>query len=302
MSKHIHVVVNPASGQNEPVLNALNEVFQPTGVTWSVSVTKTHGDARRQASEAAEGGADIVVAYGGDGTVMEVVNGLVGTGVPLGILPGGTGNVFSIEVGIPQTLVEAAQIIVGDDSLIRQVDVGHCEKKDWEHAKHFLLRVATGFDAQRINLTDRKLRDKYGKMAYFIGALRAIPETKPVKYTFTLDGEVVEIEGVTCLVENAGNMGIQGLSLAPDISISDGLLDVICVYNLDFASLSSAIKSITNIDQDPENFHHFRAREVSIASDPSQSIVGDGEKWGKTPVTIKLLPGAIDVVTPGGES
>lgn len=302
MSKHIHVVVNPASGQNEPVLNTLNEVFQPAGVSWSVSVTNAHGDAKRQAREAAEGGAGIVVAYGGDGTVMEVVNGLVGTGVPLGILPGGTGNVLSIEVGIPQTLVEAAQVILDDNSLIRQVDVGHCENKDWKNAKHFLLRVATGFDAQRINLTKRELRDKYGKMAYFIGALQAIPETKPAKYTFTLDGEVVEVEGITCLVENAGNMGIEGLSLAPNISISDGLLDVICVYNLDFASLSSVIKSITSVDLDPENFHHFRAREVTIASDPPQPIVGDGEKWGKTPVTISLLPGAIDVITPDRES
>jgi len=301
MSNHVHVVINPASGQDEPILNTLNEIFQPAGATWSVSVTNVYGDAMRQAHEAAEGGADIVVAYGGDGTVMEVVNGLMGTGVPLGILPGGTGNVLSIEVGIPQTLAEAAKVIVGDDSVIRQVDVGQCENKDWEDPRHFLLRVATGFDAQRINLTGRELRDRYGKMAYFIGALRAIPETKPVKYTFTLDGEMVEVEAITCLVENAGNMGIQGLSLAPDISISDGFLDVICVYNLDFASLSSAVKSIANIDLEPENFRHFRAREVTIDCDPPQPVVGDGEKWGETPVTIRLLPGAIDVVSPGRE-
>jgi diacylglycerol kinase family enzyme len=165
-----------------------------------------------------------------------------------------------------------------------------------------LLRVATGFDAQRINMTSRELRDKYGKMAYFIGALQAIPESKAVRYTFTLDGERVEVEGFTCLVENAGNMGVQGVSLAPDISISDGLLDVICVYNLDFASLSSAAKSITNKPLDPKNFHHWRAREVTITSDPPQPVVGDGEKWGETPVTITVLPGAISVLTPADVS
>ena len=80
MSKHIHVVVNPASGQNEPILNTLNDVFHPAGVTWSASVTQAYGDAMKQAREAAKGGADIVAGYGGDGTQMEVVTGVMGTG------------------------------------------------------------------------------------------------------------------------------------------------------------------------------------------------------------------------------
>jgi YegS/Rv2252/BmrU family lipid kinase len=297
MSKHIHVVVNPASGKNEPILNTLNDNFHPAGVTWSVSVTNAYGDAMRQAREAAKSGADIVVSYGGDGTVMEVVNGLMGTGVPMGILPGGTGNVLSIEVGIPQTLAEAAQVIVSKDSTVRQIDVGQCDAASWEESRYFLLRVASGFDAQRINMTSRELRDKYGRMAYFIGALQAVPESKAVRYTFTLDGEDMEVEGFTCLVENAGNMGIPGVSLASDVSISDGLLDVFCVYNLDFNSLTSAIKSITNQPLDPESFQHWQGREVTIASDPPQPVVGDGEKWGETPVTVKVLPGAIGVIT-----
>jgi len=298
MSKHIHIVVNPASGKNEPILNTVNDVFGPAGVSWSVSVTNAYGDAAKQAREAAESGANIVVAYGGDGTVMEVVNGLLGTSVPMGILPGGTGNVLSIEVGIPQTLAEAAKAIVSEDSVVRQIDVGQCDAADWDESRYFLLRIASGFDAQRINMTSRELRDKYGRMAYFIGALQAVPESKAVRYTFTLDGMQTEVEGFTCLVENAGNMGIPGVSLASDVSISDGLLDVFCVYNLDFNSLTSAVKSITNQPLDPESFQHWRASEITIDSEPPQPIVGDGEKWGETPVTVKVLPGAIGVIAP----
>jgi YegS/Rv2252/BmrU family lipid kinase len=298
MSKHIHIVVNPASGKNEPILNTVNDVFGPAGVSWSVSVTNAYGDAAKQAREAAESGANIVVAYGGDGTVMEVVNGLLGTSVPMGILPGGTGNVLSIEVGIPQTLAEAAKAIVSENNVVRQIDVGQCDAADWDESRYFLLRIASGFDAQRINMTSRELRDKYGRMAYFIGALQAVPESKSVRYTFTLDGEDVEVEGFTCLVENAGNMGIPGVSLASDVSISDGLLDVFCVYNLDFNSLTSAVKSITNQPLDPESFQHWRASEITIDSEPPQPIVGDGEKWGETPVTVKVLPGAIGVIAP----
>ena len=302
MSKHIHIVVNPASGKNEPILNTLNDVFGPAGVSWSVSVTNAYGDAAKQAREAAVSSgsarADIVVAYGGDGTVMEVVNGLLGTGVPMGILPGGTGNVLSIEVGIPQTLAEAAKAIVSEDSVVRQIDVGQCDAADWDESRYFLLRVASGFDAQRINMTGRELRDKFGRMAYFVGALQAIPESTSVQYTFTLDNETVEVEGFTCLVENAGNMGIEGLTLVSGVDIGDGLLDVISVSDLNFSALSAAVKSITDQDPDPEHFRHWQAREVTIASDPPQPIVGDGEKWGKTPVTVKVLPGAIGVVVP----
>jgi len=298
MSKTIHIVINPASGQNEAILNTLNDVFQPAGLTWDVSVTNAHGDAMRQARQAAEAGVDIVGAYGGDGTVMEVVNGLMGTDVPLGILPGGTGNILSVELGIPQTLLEAAELLASEDSLIRPIDVGQCHADGWENPRYFLLRLASGFDAQRINMTGRELRDRFGRMAYFVGALQAIPESTAVQYTFTLDGEQVQVEGFTCLVANAGTMGIEGVSLAPDIAIDDGLLDVISVSNLDFASLSAAVRSITNQPPDPEHFRHWRAQEVTIASDPAQPVVGDGEKWDETPVTIKVLPGAIGVITP----
>lgn len=298
MSKHIHIVANPASGQNEPILNTINDVFHPAGVTWSVSVTNKDGDGTRQARQAVEDGADIVVAYGGDGTVMEVVNGLMGSAVPLGILPGGTGNVLSIEVGVPQTLVQATKLLISEGSTVRRIDAGQCDADGWEESRYFLLRVATGFDAQRINLTDRELRDRFGRMAYFVGALQAIPESTAVQYTFTLDGEQVQVEGFTCLVANAGNMGIEGLSLAPNIDIGDGLLDVISINDLDFNSLSAAIKSITNQEPEPQHFRHWRVREVAITSDPAQPVVGDGEKWGETPVTIKVLPEAIGVIAP----
>jgi diacylglycerol kinase (ATP) len=301
MEKHYHLIVNPASGKNEPILNTVNDIFQPAGITWSVSVTNEYGDASRQANKAAQDGADVVVAYGGDGTVMEVVNGLLGTGVPMGILPGGTGNVLSIELGLPQTLSEAAQLLVSDDSTLRQIDVGQCDAEGWDESRYFLLRVASGFDAQRINMTSRELRDKYGRLAYFVGALQAIPESTAVQYTFTLDGEQVEVTGFTCLVENAGNMGVEELSLAPGVSISDGLLDVISINDLDFASLSATVKSITASEPDPEHFRHWQAREITIVSDPPQPIVGDGEHWGETPVTIKVLPDAISVIGPGQE-
>ena len=292
MSKRIHVVINPAAGQPEPVLSILNSAFRPAGVQWDVSVTHEFGDATRQARRAAEGGADIVVAYGGDGTVMEVANGLVGTEVALGILPGGTGNVLSIELDIPQALKEAARLLVSPDARIRKVDVGQSGERS------FLLRAYVGFDAQRIQLTTREMRDRYGKLAYLIAAMKAIPDSKAMRYRLTLDDEDVECEGFTCIVQNAGNMGVRGLSLVPGVSISDGLLDVIVIHGLDPLSLASALGSIAETPLDPDRFHHWQARNITIATDSPQAVIGDGEAWGETPITLKVLPGAVHTIGP----
>jgi YegS/Rv2252/BmrU family lipid kinase len=293
MSKQIHVVINPAAGQPEPILHILNSVFRPAGVQWDVSITHEFGDATRQARQAAEGGADIVVAYGGDGTVMEVANGLVGTDVVLGVVPGGTGNVLSIELDIPQASDEAAQLLVSPDARIQEVDIGQSGERV------FLLRAYVGFDAQRIQLTTREMRDRYGKMAYLIAALKAIPESKSIRFSLTLDDQVVEYEGFTCIVQNAGNMGVRGLSLVPETSISDGLLDVIVIQGLDPLSLASALGSIADTPLDPDRFQHWQAKEITIATDPPQAVIGDGEAWGETPITLKVLPGAVRVIGPG---
>ena len=293
MSKRIHVVTNPAAGQPEPVLSILNSAFRPAGVEWDVSITHEFGDATRQARQAAEGGADIVAAYGGDGTVMEVANGLVGTEVALGILPGGTGNVLSIELDIPQTLEEAARLLASPDAEVRKVDVGQSGERS------FLLRAYVGFDAQRIQLTTREMRDRYGKLAYLIAALKAISESEAMNYRLTLDDEDVECEGFTCIVQNAANMGVPGLSLVPNGSISDGLLDVIVIHGLDPLSVASALGNIADTPLDPDRFHHWQAREISIATDSPQPVIGDGEAWGETPIAMKVRPGAVRVIGPG---
>ena len=93
-------------------------------------------------------------------------------------------------------------------------------------------------------------------------------------------------------------MGVRGLYLAPDVSISDGLLDVIVMHGLDPRSLASAVASIADKPLDPESFHHWQAKEITIATDPPQAVIGDGEAWGKTPIAVNVLPQAVRVVAP----
>jgi YegS/Rv2252/BmrU family lipid kinase len=292
MGKRIQVIANPAAGQPEPLLAELNRAFRQAGVDWDVAVTQQAGDATRLAREAVERGVDRVVAYGGDGTIMEVVSGLVDSDVPLAILPGGTGNVLATELQIPPGLADAARLVAGEQASMRRVDVGRCGDC------YFLLRLATGFNARQIQATTREMRDRFGRLAYFIAALQALPDTRPVQFRFTLDGEQVEYEAVTCIVANAGNLGIPGLSLSSRINISDGLLDLVAVRNLDLEALSSLAASIADFTPQPENLGHWQAQRITIEANPDQPVVADGEDAGQTPITVDVLPEAIRILVP----
>src|SRR4051794_19444696 len=118
---NVFVIINPASGQDRPILGILNRVFHAAGINWEVGLTKQSGDALRMAREAVIAGADVVAVYGGDGTVMEVATGLSGSDVPLAIFPGGTANVMAVELGIPGALEEAVALVCGEARQCRTI-------------------------------------------------------------------------------------------------------------------------------------------------------------------------------------
>ena len=151
--KKVHVILNPAAGQNEPIINVLNHVFHPAGVDWDISLTHKSGDATRLAAAAAASGVDLVAAYGGDGTQMEVANGLLGSGVPQAILPGGTGNAMAHELGVSLVLQEAAELIVNSHKR-RAVDLA----KMGDQA--FMLRAYAGFSSDEA--ASREEKDIFG--------------------------------------------------------------------------------------------------------------------------------------------
>ena len=155
MQRRIQIIVNPAAGQDIPVLGTFNTVFRECGYEWELSITKQAGDAELYARQAAAQGVDVVAAYGGDGTVAEVASGLAGTGVPMAILPGGTANVMSVELGIPTDLAAACRVACDPNHTIRAVDMGLVN----DH--HFILRVGIGFEAAMVEQVGLPRFDSY---------------------------------------------------------------------------------------------------------------------------------------------
>jgi diacylglycerol kinase (ATP) len=292
--KRIQVIINPKAGQDLAVLSIINDAFHAAGVRWDVSITNQAGDATRFARLAVDTGVDVVASYGGDGTVMEVASGLIGSDVPLAILPGGTANVLSLELGIPTDLAAACRLASGDEGQIRQIDMGRLNED-----QHFILRVGIGLEAQMVEGADRDMKDRLGTLAYAIAALQAIQSPMVSNYRMMIDGEAFECEGISCQICNSGNLGGPGLAISSLVSVSDGLLDVFVIQKADMPSLLSLTREVLTREQ-PEHpaLRHWQARSVSVTAEPSQPIQIDGEILIADTVSATLLPGAVRVIVP----
>ena len=230
--RRIHVVINPASGKDEPILNVLNDVFRRHGVDWDVSITKQYGDAAAQAKAALADGVDLVVGYGGDGTQHELANAVleaadaVGGPARIGILPGGTGNGFAREMGVPGTLREATEVLCQSDR-VRSIDVGRLLEVGNVDVpdRYFIQRLYVGVEPEE--QTSREMKDRYGVFAYAVNlAQRGPGRTSP--YRAEVDGEASEFQASRVYVVNSGMMGT-GLRITHGYSVDDGLLDAFAI-------------------------------------------------------------------------
>jgi diacylglycerol kinase (ATP) len=310
MAEKIHIIVNPASGGRAPDHVALQNTLESCDVDWRLSETTGAGDGREIAKRAVEEGADIVVAYGGDGTVAEVASALVGTTAALGIVPGGTANVVALELGIPTDLSDALHLVCGRRSKYDKMDVGQIG----DH--HFLLRVGIGYEARMITQADRKQKDRLGFAAYLWSGLKNLVETDVANYRFVIDGHEVECQGFTCAIANSGSLGLPGLKLGQAVTMYDGMLDVVVLEKLHLRSLVDLLGEVTGYGSMTANaqgatmddysadieamLQHWQGAEIEVSMDPMQVVQYDGERLDPVdlPLKIKVLAKQLNIIVP----
>jgi len=294
----VHVVINPASGKDEPILNTLNDVFHTNSVEWDVSITKKYGDANVQAKAAIEAGYDLVAGYGGDGTQHEIANAVVwasrhaGRTVTMGVLPGGTGNGFARELGIPGKLRPAVELLCTSRAT-RAIDVGHLVSvgKAAVGDRYFVQRCYIGIEHEA--QTSREEKDKYGVFAYAVNMAHHRGEVEH-NYQVTLDGEQSEVLGTKIYLVNSGRMGT-GLRITHTYSIDDGLLDCFVLDDKNIDTLRSSAARFVGVDTAAAHRHFRQAKHIEIDVDPDQPIWTDGEYIGRTPLVVDVLPGALSI-------
>ena len=290
------LITNPAAARADArAVTAIRDTLRGGG--WSVEVLATArpGDARRFAVEAPAQGFDVLVCYGGDGTAMQVAAGAVGTGLPLGLVPGGTGNLLAGNLRLPRRPGDAARLLLR--ARPRAIDLGQVQRADGLH--YFAVCGGTGFDARLMALTGSAEKRRWRMGAYVARAFAALPHVKSVTHRVTVDGAARELRAAMVLVANCGELIPPFLRLRHDIAPDDGWLDVLALR------ADGALESVTAflaLVRGPANgsrqlwFGRGREVRVEVLEGPSAPVQLDGEVTGETPFQVRLVPGALRVL------
>lgn len=287
---NIHFIINPAAGKEEPILSYLCNTLKDTEITWKVTVP-TEKEGTYHTARELVGKTDVVVVYGGDGSVAEVAKALRGTDTPLAIIPGGTANVLSKELGIPQDTQEALQLLISGQVEIKPMDMGEA------NGTPFLLRINLGIMADMILNADAGLKSTLGQLAYGVSALKTTIASEPIAYNMVIDGETVTQNGVSLTVTNAGSIGIGEMSFLPGISVSDGYFDVLLLQDAKPLSMLQ-IAGSTLFQQESDALKHWRCKDITIKLNKNTKFICDDCEMEANEIDIKVFPLALKMLVP----
>jgi diacylglycerol kinase (ATP) len=291
--------MNPAAGQDdaERVLRMVAGAFAVRGRNFDVVMTHGPGHATEVAARAAREGYASVVAVGGDGTVGEVITGLAGTRVPLGIVPKGTGNQVARNLGLPQRLEDAVDVAV--NGMVVEIDLGRLDD-----GRFFAVAAGAGWDAAVMAAATRELKDRWGFGAYIYAGLKLGISPPTATFRITADGEPLEVEAAMVLVANMGQFTAAigpplPVNIGPDVSWRDGLLDVCIFAPRTFGDAAAIFWRVARRRYSGDRrLLYLQAREVTVESDPAVITEVDGEPVGMTPFRASVLCAGVSVLVP----
>lgn len=288
------VILNPAAenGEGKALRDMLSLHFAAVHIDYEMYETRK-GDRLADIVRGRLGdGFDLIVAAGGDGTVSAVSDGLVGSSIPLGIIPIGTGNLIAHELHIPDKAETAVALLAGA-SRTRKIDAMRIGKRT------YVLNAGVGISASIIGGTTRKNKSRFGRIAYVGTALLKVFSSRPRYLVVEVDGKAHPYRAVDVAIMNCGLLGKLFYPKGPDIQIDDGHLGV---WILSMKTIWDYPRYLMGIiagsGRSPEA-HFIRAKKtVSIRSNLPLQVQADGDIIGTTPVNVEVLPGVLTVLVP----
>ena len=239
---------------------------------------------------------DLVIGAGGDGTIRSVADGLAHTGIPLGLVPAGTGNLLARNLDLPLEEVDAIDIAL--DGQQRPIDLVRITVDD-RASEHFAVMAGIGVDAMIMDETDEDLKDKVGSAAYFVAAAKALGRL-PVRMTVQLDSNrPVRRHAMVCVIGNVGTL--QGnLTLIPGASPDDGLLDLYIASPRRFRHwVKLALRLITRRARKDDQVDQQKGKKVRIIIDGKENYQLDGDIVGESSTLFaEIQPGALAICVP----
>jgi YegS/Rv2252/BmrU family lipid kinase len=290
-----YVVLNPVAGVSDPeaVRQSIQSGLQANDMPMEIYETTGEEDLRQHVREAVKQGFKLFISAGGDGTLSSVIDGLVGTEIPLVIIPTGTWNALARALDIPLQAGPAIDLLFQEHRIqtIDAMEVNH---------RFFVLSVSAGVGALTMKDVEREDKRRLGKFADLRKAVSELLEFRAYQFEVKIDGKPAKFRAAELMVANTSIVGLKSLRLDPSIRMDDGKLNVCRIYANSVTEYLKLGWSMLRGEQE----HNWNVlcmealEEVVINSRDRLPVQGDGELIGQLPVTVKIRPKAIQIVTP----
>jgi diacylglycerol kinase (ATP) len=319
-SRRAAIIYNPTKVDLTKLKRAVATSQKKAGWGDSIWLSTTVEDiGGGQARQALEQGADVVLAAGGDGTVRAVAEVLRGSGVPLALLPAGTGNILARNLDIAMTQL-AASVHTAFTGVDRAIDVGVIELERADHTREthsFVVFAGLGLDAKMIANTRPELKRRVGWLAYVDAIARSVRDSEKIRMRYRLDNEPERTMNVhTVLVGNVGLLPGNVL-LLPDAEPDDGLFDIVTLRPEGFGGWaqiwvrivwengvlrrSSVGRRLAGLNRDVRTLRYLKGRRISVRLDRPEDFELDGDEFGLvTGFDARVDPAALIVRVPAG--
>jgi YegS/Rv2252/BmrU family lipid kinase len=285
------LIVNPASRRGGRLVKEAASAFGKAGVHVDVRTTEARGHGARLAAELASG-YDAVFTLGGDGTAIEVIGSLAHKGPPVGILPGGTGNIVSRSLGTHARIGRAVRQLLDGDEV--RIDLGVLKS-----GERFAIGMGVGLDATMIANAPGPLKRRIGFFAYVVAALKAFVQLEKFSVRLTVDGQVREMRASAVLIANFGAVLNDWIAFGDGIHRDDGMLNA-CVYSPgNVVDAARILWKMTRKDFSPDPCIYYSSGLVfRIETTPPRLGQADGELIGNSPFDVTVEPLAARVLVP----
>ncbi|MFL6211291.1 MAG: diacylglycerol/lipid kinase family protein [Pyrinomonadaceae bacterium] len=298
MMRTIHLISNPNAGQNRARRAAAVARFCALLKERSVAVEVLHttapGDATRLAAEAARGGAREIVVAGGDGTVNEALQGLVGTGVRLGVWPAGTANVLARELGLPFDLLRLTDVLARGAT--RRIYLGCATAERTGAQRYFCLMAGVGLDAAVVAGVRPDLKRRVGKGAFWVSGLSFLANWRPVTFNVEVDGATyaATFAAIGKTAHYGGN-----LTVTPRAQLERPEFELCLVSGgsrVRYLRLLAYAMRASGVTRNIPGVYFIRTTRARATGDAPVQV--DGELIGGLPMTFEIVPEPIEVLAP----
>ncbi len=288
------IIVNPIAGRGKAgkQIALLRDLLAQAKLEFDLVTTVRPGHAADLARAAVQAGWPAIAVMGGDGTVNEVIEGMMGSSIPLAVIPSGTGNDLARSLHLPMTLAGSVQLMVKPRVL--SMDIG----QDGQHC--FACIAGIGFPTDVMYNVNLSKGIFSGPVAITWGIIKTLKELAAIPVKLTLDGVVKYADAQGVFILNTVYAG-GGIKFSPQADICDGRLDVIVMRDMSLTEVLAVLPRAyrgTHLSHPKVDF--YRVQEVLVETEEPVRKMFDGNVVGQTPITAKIADYRLKVLAPAG--